>query len=118
MNSLITGLILLITGIGLAAFGTHTLKTIMENSYLEIYKTATFYHIIIALSLITLHSHFNSQNMRLAPILITVGITIFSGSLYCLSIFKVKQIGLLTPLGGLLILGGLSYFLTRLIKRS
>jgi uncharacterized membrane protein YgdD (TMEM256/DUF423 family) len=43
---------------------------------------------------------------RIAYNLIFVGVMIFSGSLYTLALTNLKWFGAITPLGGLLMLGG------------
>lgn len=107
MRSLYAGLILLSSGILLAAFGTHALSDILSDNALKTYQTATNYHLLIAITLIALDSHLTPRNIWFSPLLITLGILIFSGSLYALSFFQIKYLGYLTPIGGICMILGI-----------
>lgn len=90
------------TGIALGAFGAHGLKPLLEqNQTATIWETAVFYHLIHAVA-----SLFTAKNRPAVSFLWAVGILMFSGSLYTLAITNLRWLGAITPIGGLLLLGG------------
>ena len=97
------------SGIALGAFGAHGLRNKLSKDQLEIYKTGVFYHLIHAIGLfIVAWLMTGSLDFRLnaAGILFSVGIFLFSGSLYLIAIKNIKWMGMLTPLGGLAFIAG------------
>lgn len=92
-------------GVALGAFGAHGLQaTLVANGKLEVWHTATLYHLVHAVVLLVLASR---AVVAKAPfILFTAGILIFSGSLYALALSNVKVLGAITPIGGLCFLAG------------
>ncbi len=93
------------------AFGAHGLKARLEPAQLESWMTATQYHllhsvVLLALALFAAHS---GKSIRLPAGLLSVGMLFFSGSIYLLVLTKMRWLGPITPIGGLLlILGWLS----------
>jgi len=108
---------LMILGVGLGAFGSHALKDKLSDHYLDVYKTAVLYHFIHALGLFVvawISTLVNDPKVTWAGICLFVGIILFSGSLYVLSITGIKWLGAITPLGGIaFILGWVLLFLAR-----
>ena len=95
--------------VALGAFGAHALKSRLTEYYLEVYKTAVMYHFVHALGLFVVAwlAQINpSQKVSLAGIFLTIGILLFSGSLYALSVTQIKWLGAITPLGGICFLIG------------
>ena len=84
------------SGVLLGAFGAHFLRGVLEKS-----GTAQTWQTGVLLVL----SGWRPVP-RIAYNLILVGVIIFSGSLYTLALTNVKWFGAITPLGGLLMLGG------------
>jgi len=93
------------------AFGAHGLKARLEPAQLEAWVTATQYHLVhslvlLALALFAAHS---GKSIKWPASLFSVGILLFSGSIYLLVLTKLRFLGPITPIGGLLlILGWLS----------
>lgn len=90
--------------VALGAFGAHGLKGRLSEEMLTIFETGVQYHFyhalgLIAVGLIATHLP-ESSLLRWSGWLMTVGILIFSGSLYILSISGVRWLGAVTPLGG------------------
>ncbi len=88
----------------IGAFGAHGLKTRLTVENMAIYQTAVQYHFyhaagLILLGLIALH--FPSPYLRWSGWLMLLGIILFSGSLYALSISNIRWLGAITPLGGM-----------------
>jgi len=89
------------SGVILGAFGAHGLKAVLAaNGSLEIWHTASFYHLLHAVVLLWANAR------RLAFRLFALGILVFSGSLYALALSGLKWLGAITPLGGLLLIAG------------
>ncbi|MCK9534750.1 MAG: DUF423 domain-containing protein [Pseudomonas sp.] len=95
----------------LGAFAAHGLKNTLSAEYLAVLHTGVQYQFIHALALLLvalLAQHHMSRSLVFAAIFFTLGIVLFSGSLYVLVLTPFKP-GLITPLGGsLLVLGWLS----------
>lgn len=100
--------------VALGAFAAHGLRPFLEPKSFETFETAVryqFYH-ALAILLVAVLSHFGRKGaLRLAAWAFTVGIILFSGSLYALSTRELHQIsvgwlGPITPLGGLCYLLG------------
>ena len=101
--------LLMFLGVALGAFGSHALKDKLTEYYLDVYKTAVTYHFIHALGLFVvawLSTQFTDPKIHTAGIFLVVGIVLFSGSLYVLSITGIKWLGAITPLGGVSFLTG------------
>jgi uncharacterized membrane protein YgdD (TMEM256/DUF423 family) len=106
--------------VALGAFGAHGLKQRLSADMFAIYQTGVQYHFyhtfaLVAVALLLLHLPLTNMALtnislvnalRWSGILFTVGIVIFSGSLYVLSITGIRWLGAITPLGGLAFLAG------------
>jgi len=95
----ISGLLAVVLG----AFGAHALKKMISLEMLEVYKTGVqyqFYH-TFALLAVGILMHFNtSKALKWSGYLFVVGILLFSGSLYVMTITGIKALGIITPFGG------------------
>jgi uncharacterized membrane protein YgdD (TMEM256/DUF423 family) len=87
------------------AFGAHALRERLDDRALEIFETAARYQMYHALAII-LCGILASRGAITAGWIFQVGIVIFSGSLYALSLSGVKILGAITPIGGLAFLIG------------
>jgi len=88
----------------LGAFGAHALKEIISPEMLEVYKTGVqyqFYHTFALLAVGVLMNFNQSKALTWSAYLFTIGIILFSGSLYVLAITGVKALGIITPFGGI-----------------
>ena len=96
------------------AFASHALKDRLSDRFLEIFEPGTKYQMYHALALILVALLLNSQEntpitMVGAGYAFIIGILIFSGSLYALSLTGIKWLGAIAPIGGAaLIIGWLS----------
>jgi uncharacterized membrane protein YgdD (TMEM256/DUF423 family) len=100
---------LIAAGTALGAFGAHALKGRLEPEMLQIYHTAVFYHLVNAVGLLAasaVWSGCRAGAARIAALAIPAGIVIFSGSLYLLAVTGVRWLGAVTPIGGILLIGG------------
>ncbi len=101
----LTGCVLSFLSIVIGAFGAHALEDILiERGLKETYQTGVFYHVFHSIAILVLGILQKSSPHRLISLvayLMILGILFFSGSLYALSITGVKQLGIITPFGGL-----------------
>lgn len=101
---LIAGAILAGVAVGLGAFGAHALKPLLqENGRVDTFELATRYHFYHAFQLLVvgaLYPTFSSRFWRASAWMSVIGILLFSGSLYVMSIFNTTRVALITPLGG------------------
>ncbi len=92
-------------GVALGAFGSHGLRSILEaHDAMRTWQTASFYHLLHSVVLLWLSSQ--TRFPRAVFILFTVGVFLFSGSLYVLSLTTFQWVGIFTPLGGTCIILG------------
>ena len=94
--------------VGLGAFGAHALKAVLtETGREETYELAVrsqFYHTLALLGIGILIEKF--PKLKIAALFFTVGIIIFSGSLYTLALTNQTLWGAVTPIGGIFLLAG------------
>ena len=97
--------------VGIGAFGAHGLKEILaETGRADTFETAVKYHFYHSLALFLIgilalvKPTWNKLNS--AAILMMVGILVFSGSLYVLSLTGITWLGAITPLGGVAFIVG------------
>ncbi|CAN5893301.1 hypothetical protein BH11MYX2_BH11MYX2_09840 [soil metagenome] len=87
------------------AFGAHGLREKLEPRMLEIFETAARYQMYHALAIV-LCGVLATRGSTQAGWLFQIGIIVFSGSLYALSLSGVKVLGAITPIGGLALIAG------------
>jgi len=96
--------------VAFGAFGAHALKNRLDEYALGVYQTAVQYHFYHSLALLAVGIIALSQPqttlLRSSGWLFLLGMLIFSGSLYLLSLTGVKWLGAVTPLGGLAFIAG------------
>ena len=93
----------------LGAFGAHALKAHLSQDKLAVYETAVRYHFIHALGLLAMGVLLRSVDgelLRWSATLVLVGILLFSGSLYLLTFGAPRFLGIITPVGGLVLIVG------------
>ncbi len=97
------GCIFAMLAVALGAFGAHGLKNVLDANTMQVYQTSVQYHMYHALGLIGIGilMHVTSASLLpLAATLMLVGILLFSGSLYILSMTGMRWLGMVTPFGG------------------
>jgi uncharacterized membrane protein YgdD (TMEM256/DUF423 family) len=95
--------------VALGAFAAHLLKDKLTAEMFNIYEVGVRYHFYHALALFVVAwaiSRTPDANFAPAGWLFVLGIVLFSGSLYALSLTGIKPIGIITPFGGLCFLAG------------
>ena len=92
------------TAVAMGAFGAHALKHVLSTEMLAVYKTAVTYQMWHALGLgiiaVFRQGCLQSKLLQWAGWLMIVGILLFSGSLYLLTLLNLKWLGMITPFGG------------------
>lgn len=90
------------------AFAAHGLRDRLDARSLEVFETASRYHMYHALAMIAAGVLASSalRGAQIAAWIFQAGIVLFSGSLYALALTGVKGLGAVTPLGGLAFLAG------------
>ena len=97
----------------LGAFGAHALKSLLDPAGLVVWKTAVsyqFYH-TLALLFISLLPASKGRAGSIAAWFFSLGILLFSGSLYLISTKEILNISQLSVLGPLTPIGGLFFIL-------
>jgi uncharacterized membrane protein YgdD (TMEM256/DUF423 family) len=102
-----------LTGVALGALGTHAMAaTLAERGMSHAWETASLYHLFHALALlgaaVWLRTSMGAAARRFvwATRCWSVGIFLFSGSLYGLALGGPRWLGPITPLGGLALMAG------------
>jgi len=96
-------------GVALGAFGAHALKQTLSPEMLAAFEVGVRYQTYHALALLALawaSTRWPGRAMTIGGWLIVIGVLVFSGSLYALSLSGVRGIGAITPFGGAALLAG------------
>lgn len=103
---LATGALLAFLSVAFGAFGAHILKNHLSADALSVFETGVQYQMYHSLGLILIGLlaltvlHESAGLLGWAGGLMALGIVLFSGSLYVLSISGVRLFGIITPFGG------------------
>lgn len=95
--------------VALGAFAAHGLKAQLSPEYLTVFQTGVHYQMVHALALFgvaLLAERLPGRLVKAAGTLFVVGILLFSGSLYALTLSGLSKLGMITPLGGVSFLAG------------
>ncbi|MGV8890556.1 MAG: DUF423 domain-containing protein [Pseudomonas sp.] len=97
------------TGVALGAFAAHGLKNRLTPEYLAIFHTGVTYQLVHTLALLgvaLLATQIPGRLVTWAGTSFAIGILLFSGSLYVLTLTGDSKLGIVTPFGGLAFLAG------------
>lgn len=112
---MIIGAILAALSVILGAFGAHALKEVLTEPQLQTFETGVkyqMYHSIALLMAGFAGAYLSAKRVKYITIFFIVGVVLFSGSLYLLTVMKMNGqvglggLGLLTPIGGLFFILG------------
>ncbi len=95
--------------VGAGAFGAHALKEHLPADRLETYHLAARYQLWHALALLAvglLADRSPRRALSIAGGALLIGVIVFSGSLYALSLSGVRTWGAVTPIGGVSLMIG------------
>lgn len=105
---LIIASLMMALGIALGAFGAHMLKQFISDELLSVYQTGIQYHFFNTLGLFAIAFILNfkpdSTLLFVCGLLVFVGTLLFSVSLYALVILKISWLGMITPIGGTMLI--------------
>jgi uncharacterized membrane protein YgdD (TMEM256/DUF423 family) len=94
----------MVLAVALGAFGAHGLRSILPPDLMAVYHTANQYHMIHALGLFGVagaaYACHAPRLIQASGLFMCLGIGLFCGSLYLLSITGLRWIGMITPFGG------------------
>lgn len=120
-----TAALLGMTAVMLGAFGAHGLKSVLEPQQIATFETGVRYQMYHAILLLFVGlAGLRDSVKRTLFYLILIGTILFSGSIYLLSTSTItglptSGIGIITPIGGLLlIVGWLVLFIGFIRKKS
>ena len=96
------GIIFCALSVIIGAFGAHSLENIIADK-IDIFKTGVQYQIFHGLALILtgILSKVLEIDLNISGYLFIIGIILFSGTLYLISIYKYSFLGMIAPIGGL-----------------
>ncbi len=105
----ILGSIFAALGVAAGAFGAHALEDRLTPDLLSIFETGARYQLIHALALLAVawaSTRWSGKAVSIAGWAFMIGIVIFSGSLYTLSLTEIRILGAITPIGGVAFIVG------------
>lgn len=106
---LMSGALMAFLGVAIGAFGAHGLKPFLSEQMLAAFETGVRYHLIHALGILSAGLSLASvpiRQFKWAGWAFSLGIVLFSGSLYVMSISGMRGLGIVTPFGGLCFIVG------------
>jgi uncharacterized membrane protein YgdD (TMEM256/DUF423 family) len=107
---LLIGAVLGFLGVAGGAFGAHALRARLSPEMLAVFETGVryqMYHAFAVLFVAAAIGHMGSARLLvISGWCFVLGVVLFSGSLYALTLSGIGTLGAITPLGGLLFLIG------------
>jgi uncharacterized membrane protein YgdD (TMEM256/DUF423 family) len=106
------------TAVAAGALGAHALAATVTSERLAVWETASHYHLIHAVVLVVLALQSEQDDTRWKwPIIgFTVGVLLFSFSLYALVLTEVTTLAMITPVGGLVLILSWLFLFWRALK--
>lgn len=124
-NFLVWAAVLGALAVILGAFGAHKLKELVPPETVSTFQTGVtyqFYHVFALIATGILFAQLPGSQLLWAGRCFIIGIILFSGSLYLMTILKMtenvglKSIGILTPIGGVFFIAGWICLLLGILK--
>lgn len=118
---LLVGSIFAALSILFGAFGAHFLKEKLSSDQLVIFEIATRYMMYHSFGLLIfgLLGYILTEEIVSVPgMMMIVGVVIFSGSLYLVSLGGFKKFGMITPIGGIVLIASWLIFAYNIYKLS
>ena len=103
---LIAGGVLSAAAVIVGAFGAHALKAILDVKAMGWIETGVTYQSTHALALIACGLMPTNKDVTRVAMLFIAGIVLFSGSLYLMALTGITKLGIITPIGGVLLISG------------
>lgn len=105
MNALFIGATSGLIAVVLSAFGAHALNGTLSERAMDVFQTAAdyqFYHSLALVFIALLGTTYPaSRKLKWCAGFFSLGILLFSGSLFLLSLSGIRWLGMITPLGGI-----------------
>lgn len=113
-NLLVTGVVMGFLSVVIGAFSAHGLKSVLSPYALNIVETGAKYQMYHGIAILVTGLSFFLPGLEVkwlkrAGVCFVLGIILFSGSLYLLAASAIKWLGMITPLGGFLMLIGWAF---------
>ncbi len=130
---LVYAIVLIASGVALGAIGAHWLEGLVEKGVLlpknvASWKTGVLYQLLMAIGLvviIVLEKVFELRSVKTGLVLLTIGVSLFSFSIYLMVLNHLWGISLLhkamipiTPIGGILMIVAWVVFLLNVLKHQ
>jgi uncharacterized membrane protein YgdD (TMEM256/DUF423 family) len=125
--ALTSGILFAALAVILGAFGAHALKAVLQPDQLVTFETGVryqFYHSFALVFTGILYASFPFKQVKWATTCFLLGIVLFSGSLYALTLLKMNGevglggVGILTPIGGVFFILGWLFLFMAVIKKK
>jgi uncharacterized membrane protein YgdD (TMEM256/DUF423 family) len=126
-NYLITASFFGALAVALGAFGAHGLKKIVDADTVTTFQTGVqyqMYHSLALLAVAILFERFPNKWIKWAGAGFIIGIILFSGSLYFLTVLKatgqsgMNGVGIITPFGGVSFILGWLFLFPGIMKKN
>ena len=113
-RSHVVGALFLALGATAGALGVHALEGVLTPDRLESWATASLYLLVMGAALVGAHRQHATQNSRHALRAVAAGTVLFSASIMALVMLATldmapslrRVLGPMTPIGGMLMIGG------------
>ena len=113
--ALVAGALLAGIGVALCAFGAHGLRDVLAPEALGWWQTAVQYQMWHAIGLVAIGAA-PIRGTRGPAWMLAAGTTVFSGSLYAMALSGARWLGVVTPIGGVLMIAGWAWLAWRLAR--
>ena len=113
--------------VSLGAFGAHALKQIVPPDTVSTFQTGVQYQMYHSLALLAtgiIYERYPVKFIKWAGICFILGIVLFSGSLYFLTLLKatatvgLQGVGIITPFGGLFFIAAWLFLLFGIARKN
>ncbi len=116
-NWVTTGAIFGFLGVAIGALGAHQVKKFVSPEMMEIYHTGVLYHLIHAAVILAIGLAGNRKFFK-GALFISIGIVLFSFSLYAYTLTSISAIAMITPVGGVAFLLGWLLIIISSLKKN
>lgn len=116
-NWIIAGGILGFLGVAIGAFGAHGLKDYLTPEMQEVYKTGVLYQLVHSVVILAI-GFYGDKIFNISAMLFTMGIVLFSFSLYLYSLTYTVAFAIITPFGGVCLLAGWLMIVVKAVRRK
>ena len=104
-------------GVALGAFGAHGLGNSLSPEMLDIYKTGVNYQLVHSIAILSVGLSADKKYF-ISALFFSIGIVLFSFSLYIYSVTGSTLIVMITPIGGLCFLIGWLMIIVKAVKKQ